>query len=73
MDLACKEYIQLSQAVLKAVERVYSANAELDRTRKESRDIGPSATLLANARIEQRRAVAALDKREKEHGCLSAS
>ena len=60
-------------AVVKAVEKNYSAKAAQDRAIKEMKDARPFSTELANARAEERRAVAALDKHKKEHGCMESA
>jgi hypothetical protein len=65
----CVEQARLSDIVAKAVRAVNSVKLEQTQAWKEKRDTVPFAAVLAQARIAERRAVAALDQHKKEHGC----
>jgi hypothetical protein len=73
MNQSCDEKARLSDAVLKAVGRVCSAKVDYNCAIKEKRDIRGSQRPLADAQVEERRAVAALDKHKEDHGCVWAA
>jgi hypothetical protein len=68
--MSCKEKAALSAVVTKAVDGVCKAKADYNRA---IREFGPAVSLLARAQLEERRAVAALDRHKEAHGCLSAT
>jgi len=68
-DRVYAERVKLSDAVTKAVQAVYSAKLEEAKAIKERGSVTSALSLLADARTAERRAVHALDKHRKEHGC----
>jgi hypothetical protein len=58
----------LAREVVKSVEAVYKAKADLDSATKSKKDTAPFKAVLAETRIAERKAVAALNAHRKEHG-----
>jgi hypothetical protein len=71
--MSCKGRAALAAAVIKAVDRMCKAKVDYNRAIREKGEFGPAVSVLAQAQLEERRAVAALDRHQEEHGCLSAS
>jgi hypothetical protein len=63
----CLEQFELAQALVDAGAKVNIAMQNVESVRNGKIDRKPHALVLRNARIEARRAVAALDKYKKEH------
>ena len=63
----CQEQFELAQALVDAGTKVNIAMQNVENARNVNIDRKPHALVLRDARIEARRAVAALDKYKKEH------
>jgi hypothetical protein len=63
----CEEQFELAQALVDAGTKVNIAMQNVENARNVNIDRKPHALVLRDARIEARRAVAALDKYKKEH------
>lgn len=67
--VACPERLKLSNDVTLAIQKSYAAKADFERAAKQKKNTEALASALADARIAERAAIAALDKHRKEHGC----
>ena len=65
----CEQREALASEVVKSVEAVYKGKANLDSATKSKRDTAPFKAALAETRIAERKAVAALNEHRKDHGC----
>jgi hypothetical protein len=63
----CQEQFELAQALVDAGAKVNIAMQNVENARNGNIDRKPHALVLRDARIEARRAVAALDKYKNEH------
>ena len=68
-DPPCAERLRLADAVIKAVQWVYAAHSNYHSAIRDKRGHAAEAFALADARKAESRAVAALKKHKKEHGC----
>ncbi len=65
----CAERLKLSDMVVKAVQRNYTAKAAHDHAVRNNKDATPLTAELAAAQQAESSALKALDKHRKEHGC----
>ena len=65
----CTEWTSLSIDLKKAIQATFTVQAECALAAKEMRDTGIYATLLADVRAVEDRAVKALERHRKQHGC----
>jgi hypothetical protein len=59
----------LAREFVQAAEAVYQAKGKMDEAAKSKQDVAPFKISLADRRIFERKAVAALERHRKEHGC----
>jgi len=68
-QLLCPDRERLSQQVIRAVQAVYDAKANLTRALRDKKSTDPFLDPLEQARIAEHLAVNALDSHRKEHKC----
>jgi len=66
----CPERLRFSNVVAAAISKTYKAKADYDVARKAKRsDVDPLASVLAEARSDQREAERALREHIEQHKC----
>jgi hypothetical protein len=68
-DPPCAERLRLADAVVRAVQRAYAAHSSYYLAIKNKREPIAELFALEDARTVESRAVAALKRHRKEHGC----